>query len=303
MSHYPPVHLSAAEAEKSRFCFMGEFGYEVVSWMPYLLFLKQKLGIRIRTMGRPGSSIFYYFSDDHIELGDKPGDCWGETTLYDGIATKFPDEQLIFPGPEPINQRRISVDGCDWRNRDIHRKIDTTHYALLDYKHVQSLSPKRRPTVVINNKYFLQWPALYSEPVNFIDRDSLVALNELFTLRGYDVIYNHFVESTVHDKHLAIDDTGIFANDLRAQYAHCRSVEDRNRLQLSVYNSADLIIGPQGGNIYLPAVCRKPLYIVQRAGQFMDYPELARVYGVDLQMFYEARHLVCWLAQTLAAAA
>jgi len=90
-----PILLDADDAAKCRFCFMGEFGYELVSWLPYLLFLKRKLGIPIRTMGRVGSSVFYYFSDDHIELDIPPGDCWGELDLYDRIAAAHPGQRVV----------------------------------------------------------------------------------------------------------------------------------------------------------------------------------------------------------------
>ena len=301
----PPVILDPEDVASHRFCFMGEFGYEMVSWIPYLLFLRQKFGTPLRTMGRVGSSVFYYFSDDHIELTEPPGDCWGDIELYRRIALAHPDEELIHPGPEPVNRRNIVIGNCDWRNRDIHARIDTTHYVTPDYSFIRPPHQPERPTAVINNKYFIQWPSTFAEPINFLDRDSLIELSNLLVERGYDVIYNHYVEKTALDKHGIIDDHGIFGagqahtHDLREDYARCTSVLDRNRLQLATYNAADLVIGPQGGNLYLPAICRRKLFILMRAGNYIDYRELGRVYGIDVEAFYEPRHLVCWLSQNL----
>jgi hypothetical protein len=302
-----PIILDPSAAAKYRFCFMGEFGYEMISWIPYLLYLKNKLGISLRTMGRTGSSIFYDFSDDHIELTDPPGDCWGETALYQSIAAAHPDKKLIHPGPEPANRRTIVIGGIDWRNRDIHAPLDGTHYCLPDYSNIRNGSTSGRPTVVINNKFFLQWPGLFKQPVNFIDRETLIELRDLLLSRGYDVVYNHFVEQTAYDKHGNLHDTDLFGQipgttDLRSAYAKCRTALERNRLQLATYNSADFVIGVQGGNLYLPAFCRRNLFLIMRVGNYIDYRELARICRIDAEMFYEPKHMLCWLSQHLAAA-
>lgn len=302
-----PILLGADEASRARFCFMGEFGYEMVSWIPYLLFLKQTLGIPLRTMGRTGSSIFYGFSDDHIELNIPPGDCWGELPLYERIASAHPRERLVHPGPEAINRRTIVVGGYDWRNRDIHGWIDTTHYQPIDLSFVAPIARQsNRPLAVINNKYFVQWPSLFKSPINFLDRPTLIEIRDLLTSRGYDVVYNHYVEKTAYDVHGQINDTDLFtktpgARDLRAEYEKCANVAERNRLQLATYNAADLVIGPQGGNLYLPAICGKDIYLLMRVGNYLDYPELGRIYGGNVEMFYEPKHMINWLDKTLAA--
>ncbi|HVT89392.1 MAG TPA: hypothetical protein VHD56_11110 [Tepidisphaeraceae bacterium] len=303
----PPIMLDAQQAAEHRFCFMGEFGYEMISWLPYLRFLKQKLGIPLRTMGRVGSSLFYNFSDDHIELTNPPGDCWGELALYQKIAAANPGEKLVHPGPEFVNRRTIVIGGYDWRNRDIHARIDTMHYERLDYSNIAPALDRDRPIAVINNKYFVQWKDLFSTPVNFFDRDSLIELRDLLIERGYDVIYNHYVEKTAHDNHEAIDDEDIFtdhrnASDLRREYSLCADARQRNLLQLGIYNSADLVIGPQGGNLYVPAICRRNLYILMRVGNYIDYCELGKLYDVNVETFYEPRHLTCWLENKLPSA-
>jgi hypothetical protein len=74
------IELSRDEAARARFCFLGEFGYEMISWLPYLRFLQDRLDIPLRTAGRPGSRTYYDFSADHIELdGSFLGEMWGES--------------------------------------------------------------------------------------------------------------------------------------------------------------------------------------------------------------------------------
>lgn len=299
-----PISLTRAEAEHARFCFLGEFGYELVAWIPYLLHLKKALGLRLHTVGRPGSRVFYEFSHRHDEVDSSfIGDVWGFPDSYQRLRALHPGAPLVHPGRHPINRRAIVIDGIHWTTRNIHARIDQTNYVLPDFSRIAPYNPlPGRPLVVINNKYFVQWPDTYSEPLNYFDRASLVRLRDLLVSRGYGVVYNHFVERTIHDEHLTLDDAGIFGlddrtHDLRLDYARAHDAAARNRLQLALYNAAEFVLGPQGGNLYLPAVCRKPLFILMRAGDYIDYVELGRLYGIPVELFYEPRHLLAWLEQ------
>lgn len=300
-----PIEISAEEGSRAVFCFTGEFGYEMISWVPYLLFLKKKLGIRLRTMSRPGSSVFYGFSAEHREVAaTEVGDVWGDPQVYRAIDQRVAPALLIHPGKDAVNRRHISVGGYLWTTRDIHARIEQTNYVLPDYSHVRDATPLRfdRPYVVINNKYFRQWH--YDRPINFFSREDLVALRDTLHRHGYATVYNHFVEPTATDVHLRLDDRGIFDHgvnnyDLRDSYRAVGGAAERNRLQLSVFNGAAFVIGPQGGNLYLPAICRKDMFVLMRDGDYIDYQELGRLYGVRVEVFYEARHMVRWLEAEL----
>lgn len=301
-----PIVLSKEEAFCARYCFLGEFGYEMISWLPYLLFLKEHLGIPIRTVGRPGSSIFYYFSDEHMELdASYVGDVWGNPVFYQHVGKEFPGEILVYPGKDLVNRRHISIGGYEWRNRNIHSRIDEAHYVKPDYSRIISWSPlPGKDIVVINNKNFLQWQNTYEKPVNYFSRSDLERLRDLLLSKGYGVVYNHFVELTSHDVYFALNDQGVFGKDnntydMQTLYASCTDVGQRNRMQIALYNTANLIIGPQGGNLYLPAICRRPLYILMRVGDYIDYLELGRLYDIDVEVFYESRHMESWIASNL----
>jgi hypothetical protein len=214
------------------------------------------------------------------------------------------DDVLVTPVTQAINERRIVIAGYDWRTRNIHAKVDESHYATLSYAHVPAWSPiPDRELVVINNKYYRQWADSFDVPVNYFGPDDLEQLRDALLRRGYGVVYNHYVERD-EDGSLPFDDARVFRGhegcaDLRDAYSTCRDAADRNRLQLSVYNAAVRVIGPQGGNLYVPAICRRPLYILMRAGDYIDYTELGRVYGVDVDVFYEPRHIVHWIGTRL----
>lgn len=300
-----------SKLDNARFCFLGEFGYELISWIPYLLFLKKKLGMRLRTTSRPGSKPVYYFSDDHQEVEPALiGECWGDLTSYAKLRAGAGNDLLVHPGDHRncVNRRRIEVGGYEWTTRDIHRPVDSKNYLLPDYSFLPPWNPiPSRPLVVINNKNYVQWHDRFDVPVNSFDPAALCTLRDLLISRGYGVAYNHFVEPTSNDQYLDLADHGLFGGDdvtydMRTAYEKCEGAADRNRIQLKLYRAASLVIGPQGGNLYLPAICRKPIVMLMRCGDYIDYLELGRLYGVEVDAFYEPRHLVAWLRAQLPSA-
>jgi hypothetical protein len=297
------VDITAAEASNHVFCFAGEFGYELVSWLPYLLDLKRHVeGFRLVTYGRPGSKVFYNFSDEHHEFGiGVVGDMWGDLPTYSSLRQSLGGKPFVFPRIK----RSIRVAGRPWTMTDIHKEIPDQNYELLDYSAIRLPTPFQfdRPFVVLNNKFIGEWGR---PPINYFNRDELFAVRDFLVGRGYAVVYNHFREKTRTDPILGVelDDSGIFGTsphtyDLSDEYRRTTDIGARNRAQLSVYNQAAFVIAPQGGSCYLPAICRRNLVMLMRKGDYIDYRELGRVYGVDVDVFYEVPHLLAWLAQKL----
>jgi hypothetical protein len=296
------LDLTAGEASKHVFCFAGEFGYEVISWLPYLLDLKRHVDFRLVTYGRPGSKVFYNFSDEHHEFGvGIVGSMWGDLATYAALQASRGGTPIVFPRAK----RNILVEGRPWRTRDIHTDIpNDEYYELLDYSAVRLPSAFRfeRPFVVINNKFTAEWGG---PPTNFFSREELIALRDFLIRRGYAIVYNHFREkSRTRELGFDLDDSGIFGAsehtfDLSDEYRKTDDIDARNRLQLSTYNQAVFVIAPQGGSCYLPAICRRDLVMLMRIGDYIDYRELSRVYGVQVDVFYEVPHMLAWLAQHL----
>jgi hypothetical protein len=297
------LDLTAREASERVFCFAGEFGYELISWLPYLLDLKRHVDLRLVTYGRPGSKVFYNFSDEHHEFGvGVVGNMWGDLATYAALQASLGARPFVFPRAK----RNIRVEGRSWRTRDIHKEIpNDAYYEPLDYSSIRLPTPFRfeRPFVVLNNKFTAEWGG---PPTNFFGREELIALREFLIGRGYAVVYNHFREKTRTNKELGfdLDDSGIFGAieytyDLSDEYRRTNDIGERNRMQLSIYNQAAFVVAPQGGSCYLPAICRRDLVMLMRIGDYIDYRELGRVYGVRVDVFYEVPHMLAWLAQRL----
>jgi len=298
------LDLTAREASEHVFCFVGEFGYELVSWLPYLLDLKKHVpDFRLVTYARPGSKVFYYFSDEHHEFGvGTVGNMWGDVPTYTRLQAALGGKPIAFPRAT----RNIRVGGRPWRMKDIHKEIpNDAYYELLDYSSVRLPLPfqTERPFVVVNNKFTAEWGG---PPVNFFSREELFAIRDFLVGRGYAVVYNHFREKTRTNKELGfdLDDSGIFGPvehtfDLSDEYRKTNDIGERNRMQLSIYNQAAFVVAPQGGSCYIPAICRRDLVMLMRIGDYIDYRELGRVYGVDVNVFYEVPHMLAWLGQSL----
>ncbi len=295
-----PIIISREEASKAIFCFLGEFYDELISWIPYLYFIKKKLNIKITTLSRPGSKIFYYFSNNHIEFEQELfDDEWGEDNTYQKLSERFPNTLLIHPGYDLINQRLIQIDGYTWENKNIHTIISTKNHLLPDYSFVNKNLPVeiQKPFVVINNAFSLQLYQKYKAPINYFDREDLTLMKEKLYEMGYFIVYNHFVAQGESTQNFQLDDDYIFgldqkSFDLKNVYNHLKSTGNLNEFQLTLYNQAEFVLGPQGNNLYLPALCRKNLWILMRDGNYFEYLEIGKIFDIEINIFYEPIHLI-----------
>jgi hypothetical protein len=74
------VDLSQRSMDQHLFCFFGEFGYGLTTWLPYLNQVSEESGIQFRTCGLPGSTPFFSnFSKEHTEIQIKSLDEMGNS--------------------------------------------------------------------------------------------------------------------------------------------------------------------------------------------------------------------------------
>lgn len=301
---YPDYHLSREDLKERIFCFGGEFGYELVSWIPYLRFVAEELGVPIRTCSRLGSSPFYGFSSEHTEVQFtwRPSG-WNTLESAKFFQQKFGKRHVV----TPVNDRlifvddiqQISIEGHFWNVKDIHTRIDTTNYKALSLKS-SSLLPfeSNLPIAVINNKNYFQW----NQPLrNSFDSHELEKLKNFLISKGYFVVYNLFREPVPED-YFQIDDVAVFQDascyDMRTFYDTEESLSVRNEIQMAVYQKASIVIAPQGGTVYMPAIQRVPTFILMRKGEYIDYVELARIYDTVIECFYEVDHMIAYIERT-----
>lgn len=298
----PDVKVSPQNIDSYIFCFLGEFGYELIAWLPFLKFIKEKYKLKIKTCSFHGASTLYNFSDKHIEFDFSiQKDCWGSIEDYCLLQRELNLnlENMIFPCNININ-REIHIGNCNWNIKDIHNIIPLNHYSLLNYSNINGKLPFEtdKKIAVINNKSYFQFNGNILIK-NFYNRDELLQIKKHLSKQGFYVVYNHYrdIHLNNNEKNSNLNDDDIFgfdnnSYDMNNFYHNIEDMNERNNMQISLFNIADIVFCVQGGNVYLPAICRKKILLLMREGAYIDYQELSRVYSVNLECFYEVKHML-----------
>jgi hypothetical protein len=234
-----------------RLDFVGEFGAEVNSFIPFVYFLHLNGRMEGRVVTTyAGMRVYYYFLDDRqIEFRD-------ETRCY------------VPPGLRPF-----------WLpNRDDHASVRTPFEVFPDYRAQfrSGMFAADRNLLVVHNKVTPEWG---QAPVNMLSLDLLDrifgVLGPLFRivylrpgLRGTPAGY-----SGDHQPDLAFDDLALLRNhpdvvifdDLSEAFAPDLSY---NEVKLRLYADAHFHITVQGGNAHLLSLFKGGMVaIYHRAGQ------------------------------------
>jgi hypothetical protein len=280
-----------------RYGFFGELGYGLIGWLPYLKYVSQKIG-PIKTVGLVGTSPFWEFSSDHIEVSVHQSDMWGDRTSAIQAA-QFLDrsEHLVAPvTAEGYRAYDFSLNGHAWKSLELHRNLTGDNYAplLLPQGSPEYTGFPTRPYVVINVKNYFNWgntdiPNLYSA-------DEIANIAAICEAKGFQVALNRFPASRESTNIYLEEDylEGVLARgnviDMLPRYAAIESTADRNRLQTDVIAGAEHVFASQGGNAVLALMGNKSVTVLMRGGyDYPDYTSLARIYGSKLDLIYELR--------------
>lgn len=223
---------------------LPEFGYELLSTIPYAYHLYKKNQLKSTVSGKD-TSCLYWFSDDHKEVNEK--------RLWSNVKDLFKES---FPNID------IHTSQLDWNLfepppfKDFYRELA-----------IQFV----RPTVVICNRINDEWDG---EPINYINERTLEIICELLS-PIYDVVYidpemfgpDYEDHSPFHKKDVGLilkrySITTFF--DLRNKYPHLSI----NELQCRLYAGCERFISSNGGlgifcsyfggeNIIFSKICRE----------------------------------------------
>jgi len=303
----PDVSVSGTELERCWFYCGGEFGYEMVSWAPYLRYL-HSIGVGpIQIVTRRGASVFYDFADQVMECEPDPQESgWTRFGHYRSIAKvvrRSHGGKLISPLNIRLNPvlgftQEIRVSERLWEYRDIHApflghnwcRLQPTPKALSEAEELIG----SQPYVVVTNKRQLQWNQTNAFPLNSFNSDDLEVLCEAASSAGFRVLYNFFAERDHEHAH-------IFSTDPTAQRvdmwgaAPSISADCRNDLLISVLKSSSLHISVQGGACYLPAMLGIPQEVLMRQGDYVDYVTLSKITGNPVRCHYEVETMVPYI--------
>lgn len=198
--------------------YTGEFGYELISVIPYAYWL-HKRGKLKKTYACKDTKCLYYFSPHHIELDCARNFCKPHAFPIKNIHVRYLDTRNWLPPP--------------------YKEI---------YKNSEFIGEKK--FLVICNKYNEEWGG---KPVTFLSKE---VLETLFTLlqESYQIIYiRPLKKDVVWDSPLYEMDEHEF---IRKQFPKVWVFQDIqkkhpeltfNELQLKIFANTDHFISVQGG--------------------------------------------------------
>lgn len=292
--------VTEGDLERTVFCFGGEFGYELLSWVPFLNHVAHELGVPLRTASRPGSQPFYPFSSEHFEIPfEWRPDRFGSAASDRAFKEAFGASAVPATNPKGDNTAGLAICGIEWEHRFIHRRLVTVNHRPVQFSAgTASFVPERTPIAVINNKDFDNWGN--TDPLlreSFTVRD-LEDLKQVLRSRGYFVVYHRFDEP-VPEERFALEDEELFEEDgcldMRQVYSREPDPNARTLLQLELYRSADLAVCPQGGNSFLPIMSGVPTVVLTKSPRLVEYQDLERIHNTRVDVHTSARTLIAAL--------
>lgn len=211
-----------------------EFGYELISALPYAYWLYEH-GLLGGTKSGKGSAPFYWFSPDHKEY-EKSRSWYYEDTVavnkmdQDGIPNAF------------IHRDKLDLDM--WSPPPLKERFrQTTRFKIRD------------PLYVVYNRYNNEWPATINKPINYF---SLEILGDIFDiLRGrFEVIYvNVHGQKDLYDNAPPLD---LGDYEFCKKYDHVTHIADLltcgqtfNQVQLGIFAHCERFLTMNGGGSIL----------------------------------------------------
>ncbi len=303
-----PVRFEA-QAENVYLAQLGEFGYEMISWLPYLAYLKAQ-GIKLKTVGRKGSKVFYEnISEEHIEVDDKyvGAQSMGELKKLQALKNDLGLE--IFGPCNEYMGFAFYVNGIEWQVHDIHAKYPVDHIKKPEFSPQNILGIKDRKNcfrgiVTINNKAYQN--TFYAGLVrNYFTRDEVELIIRFLTKKGYFVIYNDFSSAFIntsdpHDLYLNFPEFARDNDNVLFLQDYSDGTEDKwDRMQLECWQNSNFVIQTPGGAAAVVELLGVRKFNFMQRGDYQDDLYLSKIYGGKSDTFYEVRHMLVYLEKEM----
>lgn len=290
------------------FGFFGELGYGLVQYFPFLNFLSSRLERPIVTASVQGSTPFFNFSANHIELDVVPQGAYlgqiddivrASQALEQGLELYAPHRRLgnvylpqIPARWEPSMIERSNLDFSAYKNLE---------YGLNEVVEIDSILDELEPYVVVSLKRHFNWgnpdiPKFYSP-------EEVSRIVEVANGRGFHVLLNQFpapIEETStsasqFDFSIVEDLPGV--TNLAEIYSD--NLSTNNTWQMRLLRRASHVFASQGGGGYLASICNPSVTILMRGG--LDWPLFQSVfkrYESSGELIYELSQSR-WLSEQL----
>jgi hypothetical protein len=274
-----------------RFGFFGEYGFLLVNWLPFLIFIKSQ-GFYIKTAGLPGSRPLYFFSDDHLEFsppfqpksfGSRKANLWVQKKI---------SELLI--SPAGTYSPEISYKGISFESNKVHTIPNFKNYMPIIFPHEDNSlfsDVAEYPYVVITNKTYINWNR---DTGNYFTSEEVTQLIILLNSLGMKVVFNNFGYNDGDiDASKACVSIENKSNQINASDRYSMDVGIRNKQQIALFQNALFLVSVQGGPSYLSCLFGKKNFVLQRAGNdFVNLMTLSAVYNSPVRAYYHFDQMI-----------
>jgi hypothetical protein len=288
------IKIDRHEIDDFRFVFVGELGYGLISWMPFMNYISKSKDIKFKTLGLIGSGAFFSdFSKDHFEIDCIQGDMWG-VNMHKIIADKYRNfEKLVFIS----NKIKLEIIDIEWKFRDIHIDFkNNIHYLPLDFEIIKTHKDVLE-YVVINIKSYYNWGN--SAIKNFYQFSEILEIIDFYY--PMKVILNNpklpseetneYFEVETALKRIIDSRNNVITSD--NLYKECQNIGEINVRQISLLKGAHSIFACQGGNAVLSIFCNKKTRVLMRGGfDYPDYESISYIKQVPLVIAYDTSTLL-----------
>jgi hypothetical protein len=198
---------------------LGEFGYELISIIPYAYYLHKKNKLKKTSSGKD-SSCLYYFSPDHEEIDQKRDYIIPKNVPMNNIHVHFLPKYLWEPPPY----------------KDIYKNSDFVY---------------EKPLLVICNKYNQEWG---HPPITFFSLKALASMFDALS-PNYQIVYCRPTSRHITDDGSEIYDLKDY-DFIKNNYPNILLIQDIadqhpdlsfNEVQLKLFANTDRFISVQGG--------------------------------------------------------
>lgn len=202
---------------------LPEFGYELISSLPYAYNLHMQGKLRATISGKD-TSCLYYFSPNHTEIDEKRS--------YSNV------KKMMIAGFPNISIHKSSLDWESFSPPNIKGFYSSSAITF------------EKPTVVICNRINDEWNG---EPINFIDYETLESLFSLLKDK-YQVIYIDTAHFGVdYEDHVSFINTPEYENIAKYDVLTLHDLmriypgSTINEIQCRVYSGCEKFISSNGG--------------------------------------------------------
>ncbi len=298
-------NLNVDSIENVLFVFIGEFGYGMLAWLPFLNFLSKEYDKPFHTCGLPGSSIFFApFSASHTEVNlgnlDMMGNEARNGKLNQALKTIqqcAPKKKIVFP------HKDIRICGHPWINNNIHEQYDTNSGTFKGYEKIRFKEHEEAINqitngdeyIVVNIKNYFNWG---SDAIkNFYTAEDI---KSIAAAHPKNRILLNFPAIPKEDFNVYFEPPEItgFKNIVPASavYSNCNGLNSVNARQVELFRGASQIYSTQGGNSVFAIVfsgTQTQIKILMRGGfDYPDYMYLKNKLNRSVRIAYESDDLI-----------